>query len=275
MGSNNQEARDGFPWEQRGTSNPRGDGEVPAVSSSQVSDPLKFRSLLRHTSPPARRLGETGRQPSWVRNIMAQFLIKIVNHFASEVITKRLANSRAFQQFAMKTHLKVSRVTHHQCVCVREKERERTGKGRGKVTHPSGEARLRLPVRSDSVVSPLPFTRGRIPTRYIFIAPLPTKAYATDTLSRPQGTTDVVHTTNGIFSRVSSRTYVAHTSIFPPLSCPGSAMLVVLVDGGHGRTPPSLVFNCCPLPPCSVHTLRGVACGGTGLCVQFRVLGFV
>ncbi|CAM9358947.1 unnamed protein product [Pylaiella littoralis] len=38
---------------------------------------------------------------------MAQFLIKIVNHFASEVITKRLANSRAFQQFAMKTHLKV------------------------------------------------------------------------------------------------------------------------------------------------------------------------
>ncbi|CAN0218001.1 unnamed protein product [Ectocarpus sp. 6 AP-2014] len=38
---------------------------------------------------------------------MAQFLIKIVNHFASEIITKRLANSRAFQQFAMKTHLKV------------------------------------------------------------------------------------------------------------------------------------------------------------------------
>ncbi|CAM9594546.1 unnamed protein product [Ectocarpus sp. 12 AP-2014] len=38
---------------------------------------------------------------------MAQFLIKIVNHFASEIITKRLANSRAFQQFAMRTHLKV------------------------------------------------------------------------------------------------------------------------------------------------------------------------
>ncbi|CAN0059047.1 unnamed protein product [Scytosiphon promiscuus] len=38
---------------------------------------------------------------------MAQFLIRIVNHFASEIITKRLANSRAFQQFAMKTHLKV------------------------------------------------------------------------------------------------------------------------------------------------------------------------
>jgi len=38
---------------------------------------------------------------------MAQFLIKIVNHFASEIITKRLANSRAFQQLALKTHLKV------------------------------------------------------------------------------------------------------------------------------------------------------------------------
>eukprot|EP00903_Cladosiphon_okamuranus_P006155 g6056.t1 len=38
---------------------------------------------------------------------MAQFLIKIVNHFASEIITKRLANSRAFQRLAMKTHLKI------------------------------------------------------------------------------------------------------------------------------------------------------------------------
>ncbi|CAM9164984.1 unnamed protein product [Laminaria digitata] len=38
---------------------------------------------------------------------MAQFLIRIVNHFASEIITKRLANSRSFQQFAMRTHLKV------------------------------------------------------------------------------------------------------------------------------------------------------------------------
>ncbi|CAM9906644.1 unnamed protein product [Sphacelaria rigidula] len=38
---------------------------------------------------------------------MAQFLIRLVNYFASELITKRLANSRSFQRFAVKTHDKV------------------------------------------------------------------------------------------------------------------------------------------------------------------------
>lgn len=56
---------------------------------------------------------------------MAQFLIKIVNHFASEIITKRLANSRAFQQFAMKTHLKVG-----QQETERERETEKTERGK-------------------------------------------------------------------------------------------------------------------------------------------------
>lgn len=41
------------------------------------------------------------------RKTMAQFLIKLVNYFASEVITKRLANSRSFQRFAVRTHDKV------------------------------------------------------------------------------------------------------------------------------------------------------------------------
>lgn len=69
---------------------------------------------------------------------MAQFLIKLVNHFASEIITKRLANSRAFQQFAMKTHLKVSRPNERD-------KRERTTEER-QAKHLCGEDRLMLPL---------------------------------------------------------------------------------------------------------------------------------
>ncbi|CAN0147662.1 unnamed protein product [Discosporangium mesarthrocarpum] len=35
---------------------------------------------------------------------MSAFIMRLVNYFASEVITKRLANSRTFQDFALRTH---------------------------------------------------------------------------------------------------------------------------------------------------------------------------
>lgn len=38
---------------------------------------------------------------------MAQFLIRLVNYYATEVVAKGLANSPTFQRFAVRTHSKV------------------------------------------------------------------------------------------------------------------------------------------------------------------------
>lgn len=72
--------------------------ETPSESTTQTAGEIQAQGGRQKEGQRGRRRDTTA---------MAQFLIKIVNHFASEVITKRLANSRAFQQFAMKTHLKV------------------------------------------------------------------------------------------------------------------------------------------------------------------------